>query len=189
MTAQVYWFTGLSGAGKTTLAEGVRTDLEDEGIRVVILDGDDVRRDLHRHLGFSSADIQENNALIAGLCQERRDAYDVVLVPIISPFIKCREKARRRLGDGFFEIYCKADVSVVTARDVKGLYAKAQAGEITNMIGVSPDAPYEPPPRADLTLDTELEAPESSVARLALFIRQNLTEGGSAASAPAPAPR
>lgn len=150
----VFWFTGLSGAGKTTLAEAVRDQLNDEGIRASILDGDDVRNRLHKHLGFSEAEIKENNALIAGLCEEERQKVDVVLVPIISPYRESRQKARERLSPGFYEIYIKADIPVLEQRDTKGLYAKARNGEMENLIGYSDKAPYEPPEAPDLLVDT-----------------------------------
>ena len=150
----VFWFTGLSGAGKTTLAEAVRDQLNAEGIRTAILDGDDVRNRLHKHLGFSEAEIKENNALIAGLCEEERQKVDVVLVPIISPYRESRQKARERLSPGFYEIYIKADIPVLEKRDTKGLYAKAKNGEMDNLIGYSEGAPFEPPENSDLVIDT-----------------------------------
>ncbi len=150
----IFWFTGLSGVGKTTLAECLRERLNKKQLKTSILDGDDVRKRLHRHLGFSEAEIKENNALIAGLCENERENADVVLVPIISPYAESRTKARERLSPGFFEIFIKADIPTLEKRDTKGLYAMARNGEMDNLIGYSEGAPYESPTSADLILDT-----------------------------------
>lgn len=167
----VYWFTGLSGAGKTTIAEGARAHLEAAGRKVLILDGDDVRERLHTDLGFSEADIKLNNSLIANLCLDLRNAHDVVLVPIISPFVSSRREARERLAPGFYEIFVHAEVETVRERDVKGLYAKADQKIITNLIGYSPGHPYERPVRPDLTLSTHLISIEDAVETLLEFIQ------------------
>lgn len=170
----VVWFTGLSGAGKSTIADGMRLHLESGGRLVRMIDGDDVRRTLNRHLGFSQADILENNAIVARLCEAARREADVVLVPIISPYRAGRSAARHVLGDGFLEVYVKASLECVRQRDVKGLYARADRGEIENMVGLSPSAPYEPPERPDLVIDTEAEAATVSIQRLADFLETRL---------------
>ena len=164
--AIVIWFTGLSSAGKSTVADGIEALLREDGIRVLILDGDDVRRRYHRHLGFSADDIKTNNRLIVDLCRAHRDRYDVLLVPIISPYVESRLDARRRLSPGFFEIHCTASLETVRQRDVKGLYSKAQNGEIGNLIGVSPETPYQPPASPDLRLHTGHQSPDDSIERL-----------------------
>ena len=115
--ALVFWFTGLSGSGKSSVAAAVRDRLCADGAKVLILDGDDVRARIHRHLGFSEADIRENNRLIAGLCDESRADYDVILVPIISPYAESRAAARAALAPGFYEIYCTAGLDIVARRD------------------------------------------------------------------------
>ena len=115
------------------------------GYSVLILDGDDVRNRLHTHLGFTEEDIKINNELIAGLCLTSRGDYDIIFVPIISPFESSRKRARKLLGKDFYEIYFSADLETVSARDVKGLYSKARRGEIPNLIGFSPGTPYEAP--------------------------------------------
>ena len=172
--APVFWFTGLSGAGKSSLAEAAQDRLEAGGFRVLILDGDQVRDEFHRDLGFTTGDIETNNRLIAELCADRRDKTDIMLVPIISPFRSSRSAARNRLTPGFYEIYVKASVETVVKRDVKGLYAKARDGEIENMIGYSRNGPpYEEPLQADLVLDTSAETPEQSLRRLIDFIGAN----------------
>jgi len=166
----VFWFTGLSGAGKTTLAEKVRDRMNEQGIQTSILDGDDVRNRLHRHLGFSEPEIKENNALIAGLCESERKLADVVLVPIISPYAESRAKARERLDPGFFEIYVRANINVLEERDTKGLYANARNGEMDNLIGYSPSAPYQPPETPDLVIDTGSVAIDDALDELTKFV-------------------
>ena len=103
-TASIFWFTGLSGAGKSTIAEAVKSRLELNGLKVFILDGDNVRSQLHKNLGFSKSDIEENNRLISELCVQYQTKYDIILVPIISPFNKSRNAARKKIGKNFFEI-------------------------------------------------------------------------------------
>lgn len=168
----VFWFTGLSGAGKTTLAESVRKRLNEQNVKTSILDGDDVRNRLHRHLGFSEAEIKENNSLIAGLCEEERQKVDVVLVPIISPYRESRAKAREKLSPGFFEIYIHAEIETLEERDTKGMYAKAKNGEMDNLIGYSKGAPYEPPQAADLVLDTSRSHVDEALNYFIEFILQ-----------------
>ncbi len=171
----VFWFTGLSGAGKTTLAEAVRDRLNEQGIKTSILDGDDVRNRLHRHLGFSEVEIKENNALIAGLCEEERKRADVGLVPIISPYRDSRAKARKQLSPGFFEVFIRADINVLDKRDTKGLYAKARNGEMDNLIGFSKGAAYETPHKPDLAIDTGQLSLNLAVNQFSEFIQNRLT--------------
>lgn len=163
----IFWFTGLSGAGKSTLAEAARHVLiHDHGLDVGLLDGDEVRRQRHAHLGFTERDIKENNARIADLCGMLRRDHDLVMVPIISPYAESRQTARAALSPGFFEIYIKADIETLERRDTKGLYAKARDGVIDNLIGYSSATPYEPPESPDLVLDTGVEDVTTSAARL-----------------------
>lgn len=168
--AAIYWFTGLSGAGKSTVAEGTVELLEKAGLRVLVLDGDDVRARLHKHLGFTPPEIEENNSLIACLCADNRDAYDVILVPIISPYARSRKAARQLLGEGFYEIYFDVDLAVLEERDTKGLYGMARRGEIDNLVGVSSSNTYEPPARPDLTISTGSQKVNQSIFLLHEFI-------------------
>lgn len=167
--AAILWFTGMSGAGKTTLATGLRDALRAAGSKVLILDGDDVRTRLHRHLGFTPEDIRLNNELITGLCQDNRADHDYILVPIISPYRDSRVAARERLSPGFHEIHVTATLDVLHARDTKGLYGAAQRREIDNLIGVSPGIPYDVPDNPDLLIDSGKEELERSRARLLAF--------------------
>lgn len=170
----IFWFTGLSGSGKTTVAEGVKPLLEADGYSILILDGDDIRKRLHKHLGFSKKDIISNNALIAELCKKHRESYDVILVPIIAPFTSSRKKARASLGKGFYEIYFRADIKTVAKRDVKGLYSKAGRNEIRDLIGYSPGTVYQPPQKPDLALDSGTDSAEKSVSCFYNFVIDKL---------------
>ncbi len=181
--AIVLWFTGMSGAGKTTLAIALRESLTRDGSRVLILDGDDVRDNLHRHLGFTPEDIRLNNELIVGLCAKICQDADIILVPIISRFRDSRQSARDRLSPGFHEIHISAHLTTLQKRDTKGLYGAAQRREINNLIGVAPDIPYETPQCAELTIHTDKESLEISVSRLLQYARSFLTNGDKDGSA------
>lgn len=150
--AKVLWFTGLSGSGKTTIAEKLQEELKNSGRTVKILDGDVVRTTLHKHLGFSPEDIKENNHLIAELCLKYSGEYDYILVPIISPFIESRKKARDLLNKDFIEVYIKCPLEKCMERDVKGHYKKVLSGEIKEFIGIH--TPYEIPENPEIILDT-----------------------------------
>lgn len=159
----VLWCTGLSGSGKTTVANGLSDVLTKSSITTLILDGDEIRGTQNSYLGFTEKDIKYNNRLIANMCLEKRSHYNVLLVPIISPYRQSREEARSKLSSGFFEIYFSASLSCVKNRDVKGLYTKASNNEINNLIGVSRSNPYEPPDRPDLIINTEYDTIQQSV--------------------------
>ena len=176
MSVPVFWFTGLSGSGKSTVAEAANTRFTQDGVKVLMLDGDDVRRRLHRDLGFNESDIKTNNSLIAELCEKNRRNYDVIFVPIISPFRSSRAAARRRLSPGFFEIYVQASVNIVRKRDVKGLYSMADRGEIINLIGFSPGSIYEPPTDADLALPTGLKSEQTIIDMFCDFVYEILDQ-------------
>lgn len=172
----VFWFTGLSGAGKTTIADAAAAQLAEAGYRIRILDGDDVRARQHRHLGFSEADILENNRLIAQLCVDAQEDTDIIFVPIISPFEKGRASARIAIGDAFRLVYFNAGLDHVSAADVKGLYRRASDGEIDNMIGVAASNPYEPPHDADLEIDISRESSDQSISRFLAFVNRTLND-------------
>lgn len=172
--ALIFWFTGLSGSGKTTVAEAVKPLLELKGYSVLILDGDDVRNRLHLDLGFSEQDIKKNNSLIVGLCQTHQKDYDAILVPIISPYKTSREQARVLLGDTFFEIYFSADLTIVMKRDVKGLYGKAKRNQINNLIGYSPSNIYEIPQNPDFVVNSGQDSVKKSISEFYAFIIHKL---------------
>ena len=158
------WFTGLSGAGKTTVAEIVEHELRERIGSVEVLDGDIVRTNLSKGLGFSRED-RDTNVLRIGFVANLLTRNGVgVIVSAISPFKEVRDQVRREVGDGFIEIFVDAPVEVCAERDVKGLYKKAYSGEIPQFTGVSD--PYEPPAAPELTLKTNEEEPEDSARRV-----------------------
>jgi len=166
----VFWFTGLSGAGKTTVAERARKSLEGMGLCVRVIDGDEVRRRTQHRLGFLRQGILENNARIAEICVTGRTTADAVFVAVISPLREGRRRAHERIGDAFFEFHFSADRDTVERRDVKGMYAQAATGEITDMIGFSETSPYEPPAAPDLVIDSAIEMPAQSSDKLVRFV-------------------
>lgn len=173
MFNKVLWFTGLSGSGKTTIAKSLSKKLIKKNYNVKILDGDEIRESIHTDLGFSPEDIELNNQKISFLCKKLIMSYDIVIVPIISPFSRSRECARRIIGAGFYEIYIKSSLDKVISRDVKGLYKKALAGKIDNFIGIDASVPYEIPKFPDIILDTNEEKISDSVTKLLKFIKNN----------------
>lgn len=175
-TAPIFWCTGLSGAGKTTVTSAVKERLGDEGLSVTVFDGDDVRSTQHRDLGFTEVDIKLNNALIVELCHSSREDCDVILVPIISPYRESRRAARMTLEPGFYEVWFDASLAIVEARDTKGLYAKARIGEIDNLIGVSASNPYEMPEAPDFTVSTANTTVDSCTKLLHGFILEILAQ-------------
>ena len=153
------WFTGLSGAGKTTVAEIVEKEIKDRGRRVEVLDGDIVRTNLSKGLTFSRED-RNINVLRIGFVANLLTRHGVaVIVSAISPYKEARDQVRRRIVD-FVEVFVDVPLEVAAERDVKGLYKKAFAGEIEQFTGVSD--PYEPPVAPDLVLKTAEETPEES---------------------------
>ncbi len=147
------WLTGLSGSGKSTVAYAVEEALVARGIAAYVLDGDNVRMGLNRDLGFSPEDRTENVRRVGEVCRLFVDAGLVVLSAFISPYRADRDLVRALHPDGAFsEVFVDASLQVCEGRDVKGLYARARAGEIPEFSGVS--APYEAPTTPDLTLDT-----------------------------------
>ncbi len=147
----LFWFTGLSGAGKSTLAHSVEEKLHDNGYRTFVLDGDNVRHGLCADLSFSDDDRKENIRRVGHLSMLYVEAGIVVLTAFISPFREDRQNVRKIAGADFHEIYCKSSLEVCEARDVKGLYKRARAGEIPDFTGIS--SPYEEPESAELTAD------------------------------------
>jgi bifunctional enzyme CysN/CysC len=157
----VVWFTGLSGAGKSSIANQLEARLHAAGAHTYLLDGDNVRHGLNHDLGFTEADRIENVRRIAEVARLMVDAGLIVLVSLISPFREQRRMARRLLEPGeFCEVFIDTPLEVAERRDVKGLYAKARRGELLNFTGI--DSPYEPPENPELRIDTTLHAPDEA---------------------------
>jgi adenylylsulfate kinase len=159
----VLWFTGLSGAGKSTLARRVEQELAERGLRVEVLDGDEVRLNLCEGLGFSRADRDTNVARIGWVAGKLAHHGVAVLVAAISPYAEARERVRASVDD-FVEVFVDAPLATCAERDPKGLYARAMAGDIPNFTGVSD--PYEPPAAPEVTVHTHIETVDASVQRV-----------------------
>ena len=168
----VIWFTGLSGSGKTTIANALEQRLHKEAFRTYLLDGDNVRHGLSNDLGFSDHDRTENIRRIGEVSKLFIDAGVMVLATFISPFINDRKFVRNIVNETeFVEIYIKCPLNTCEDRDVKGLYKKARAGEIKHFTGI--DSPYEEPVSAELTIDTSKLSIEESVDAIINYLVKN----------------
>ncbi len=151
--AVTLWFTGLSGSGKSTVADALEQKLCEMGKHTMLLDGDNIRFGLNSDLGFSEADRVENIRRIAHVCKLLNDAGVIVLASFVSPYAADRQKAKEIIGEtAFTEIYVSTPIEECERRDVKGLYKKARAGEIAHFTGISD--PYEAPLSPDVAIDT-----------------------------------
>jgi bifunctional enzyme CysN/CysC len=165
----VLWFTGLSGSGKSSIADALEQRLHKRGIRTYILDGDNVRHGLNQDLGFSDADRIENIRRVSEVSKLMVDAGIVVLTSFISPFRAERDMARRLFKDGeFVEIHVDTSIEAAEKRDVKGLYAKARRGELPNFTGVS--SPYESPENAEIRLNSGEDSIEACVQQIVDYL-------------------
>lgn len=157
------WFTGLSGAGKSTLANLLELELKARGCKVEILDGDVIRTNLSKGLGFSKEDRDTNIRRIGFVCNLLARNEVIAVAAAISPYREVRDELRREMQN-FIEVYVECPISVLAERDVKGLYKKALAGEIKNFTGI--DDPYEPPENPEVTVHSDSETPEQSLAKI-----------------------
>ena len=148
------WFTGLSGSGKTTIADALAPMLREKGMKVERLDGDIVRQSLTKDLGFSAEDRNANIERVTFVAKLLTRNDIAVLATFISPYIGMRQKAREEIGN-FIEVFVKCSLDGCIKRDPKGMYKKALAGEIKDFTGIHDTAPFEEPPNADIVLDTE----------------------------------
>jgi adenylyl-sulfate kinase len=164
------WFTGLSGAGKSTVAEIVERELRERGQQVEVLDGDVVRQNLSKGLGFSKEDRDTNIRRIAFVADLLSRNGVIAITAAISPYRETRDEARELMDGRLVEIYVKASVDECARRDVKGLYEKAFNGEIKEFTGVSD--PYEEPLDPEVLLDTEAESPEESARKVLAFVEE-----------------
>lgn len=165
------WFTGLSGAGKTTISQGVADRLRNQfNIEPVVLDGDIVRQNLGNSLGFGAIDRATNIRHIGNLALEATRQRSIVLVAAIAPYSYLRQELREQI-DNFVEVYVKGSLAVCDARDVKGLYRRAKSGEIQHFTGI--DDVYEPPLDPEIICDTDRESIEQSVAKVFDYLVEN----------------
>jgi bifunctional enzyme CysN/CysC len=166
-TGLTVWMTGLSGSGKSTIAYSAEEMLIRAGRAAYVLDGDNLRHGLNSDLGFGAADRSENVRRVGEVARLMADAGLVVLVPVISPFASDRKmvrEAHEQASLAFIEVFVDAPLEVCEQRDPKGLYARARAGEISDMTGL--DSPYEPPENPDLRLDSDGSSPEELATRV-----------------------
>ncbi|HXS26535.1 MAG TPA: adenylyl-sulfate kinase, partial [Steroidobacteraceae bacterium] len=166
----ILWFTGLSGSGKSTIANLVEKELHSHGVHTYLLDGDNVRHGLNRDLGFTDADRVENIRRVGEVARLFVDAGLIVLCSFISPFRAERRMVRELVGEGeFVEIFVDTPIEECVRRDPKGLYARAQAGKIKNFTGI--DSPYEVPEQAELVISTHDLSAEEAARRVLCELR------------------
>ncbi|WP_419781663.1 adenylyl-sulfate kinase [Maridesulfovibrio sp.] len=171
--AAVFWFTGLSGSGKSTIAHGVEKRLFDRAMRAYVFDGDNVRHGLCGDLSFSPAARTENIRRIAEVCKLFTDKGTVCMCAFISPLKEYREMAREIIGEAdFYEVFVSCSLEVCEQRDVKGYYKMAREGKIKNYTGIS--APYDAPEEPDLIVETDRETLEESISRVEQFILEKV---------------
>jgi bifunctional enzyme CysN/CysC len=166
----VLWFTGLSGAGKSTIANVLEVKLAALGYHTYLLDGDSVRGGLNMDLGFTDSDRAENIRRVAEVARLMVDAGLIVIASLISPFRSQRAMAREKVSSGeFIEIYIDTALAIAEERDVKGLYKKARRGEIADFTGIS--SPYEAPDHAEVVVETRSNTPEQSAEGIVNYLR------------------
>ncbi|HEU0016110.1 MAG TPA: adenylyl-sulfate kinase [Longimicrobium sp.] len=166
------WFTGLSGSGKSTLARAVENELFLRGVRVYVLDGDNVRLGLNKDLGFGPKDRTENIRRIGEVAKLFTDFGAVAITAFISPYREDRDAARALMADGdFVEVFVYADLDTCEARDPKGLYARARRGEIPEFTGIS--APYEPPLEPELVVNTARHDLRTCTEQVIAYLEEN----------------
>jgi len=166
---KVIWLTGLSGAGKSTIADGLLRALTNLNMEARILDGDELRATISKDLGFSAEDRKENIRRAAQLAKAILDQGKVAIVALISPYAEDRQLAKNSFAKGHFcEVYIDTPLETCIDRDPKGLYSKAIRGDIKNFTGI--DAPYEPPKNPDLVLSTKNHSPDDMVQALLVYL-------------------
>lgn len=171
--SMVLWFTGLSGSGKSTIANALEQELFNLGLKTYSLDGDNIRSGINKGLSFTEEDRHENLRRIAELAKLFVDAGIITIAAFVSPLVKDRQLIKNTIGEkDFIEIFVNTSLAECERRDVKGLYKKARAGEIKNFTGI--DAPYEPPQNPDIIIDTENESVEDAVRKLITFVTNKI---------------
>lgn len=164
MQSCAIWITGLPASGKTTMATLLREYLKSKNIPVIVLDGDEIRKTVSKDLGYSPEDRKEHNRRVIEIAKLLVNNGITTIIPLISPYRETREQARREIPN-FVEVYTKASLETCMKRDPKGLYKKAQAGEISNMTGLQ--SPYEEPLHPELILETEKTTPQECLEKIA----------------------
>ena len=167
----VLWFTGLSGSGKSTIANAVTAELFEKNIQTFGLDGDNVRHGLNSDLSFSAKDRKENIRRVSELAKLFCESGHIVTTAFISPFIEDRNYARKIIGDSFIEVFIDTAFEVCAKRDPKGLYKKALKGEIKNFTGL--DSPYEAPENPDILIKTETLSIEDACQKIEQHLKKN----------------
>jgi len=153
-SSAIVWLTGMSGSGKSTLANRLKEILTKKNKRILIIDGDSIR-DLYKDkLGFGVNDVRLNNTRIADMCNKNRGVFDLIIVPVISPYEEIRQEVRKILEPNFHLVYLKTDINSLKDRDTKGLYAASDRGNIDNLIGYSDINPYDKPKNPELIVCT-----------------------------------
>jgi len=162
----IIWFTGLSGAGKTTICSILMNKLQKDGYSTEWYDGDRVRKELKRESDFSRDGILKNSFELIDKINNTEEKADFILISLITPFNEVRKYARKTFGADYIEVYIKCDKDTLIKRDTKGLYKKAFSGEIDNLIGFSEKVPFEEPSTPDLILETNLISPDKAVEKI-----------------------
>ena len=172
----ILWLTGMSGSGKSTLASHIEIFCKKNKFKVYTIDGDKVRDKDMEKLGFGYKDVLKNNLRIAELCLDLKDrGFNVVLVPVISPYEEIRNKIRSILEPNLHLVYVKADIDSLKKRDTKGLYAASDKGEINDLIGYSEINPYDEPRNAEIIVDTGMgKSLESSKNKVLNYIEKHI---------------
>lgn len=168
------WFTGLSSSGKTTISQALLDVLRERGCQLEWLDGDAMRRQISKDLGFSKQDRDENIRRIGALAEQFTRAGKIVLVSAISPYRAVRDELRQRIGN-FLEVWVRAPLEVCERRDLKGIYRRARAGELHHVTGI--DDPYEHPLAPDVECRTDLETLDQSLAKVLEAVECRLNNG------------
>jgi adenylylsulfate kinase len=169
---KILWFTGFSGAGKSTIAHALEDKLHDYAVRTYVLDGDNIRQGLCKDLGFSNEDRVENIRRIGEVSKLMMDAGLIVMTAFISPFRRDRRIVRDLVKEGdFIEIFCDTPLNVCETRDVKGLYKKARNGDITEFTGIS--SPYEKPDNPEIVLTTDIHSIDECVEKVLNYLVEN----------------
>ncbi|TYS25406.1 adenylyl-sulfate kinase [Bacillus subtilis] len=172
--SSILWLTGLSGSGKSTIANAAARELFEQGYQVIVLDGDNIRHGLNKDLGFSDEDRKENIRRIGEVAKLFVQQGTIVITAFISPFREDREQVRQLVEAGEFnEVYIKCDLDICEQRDPKGLYKKARNGEIPFFTGI--DSPYEEPEAPELVLDSGQHDREECKNQLIEFVKQKLS--------------